>query len=83
MLLLFRWHCDSEHRVRGRNPTQGDTLYDWSVKMGLVGLINKSKEDYKILRSAIHAYDMRNAEGSFVMIDNVFYEAQFCKVSSE
>jgi len=25
---------------------------------------------------------MRNTEGSFVLLDNLFYEAEFCRVSS-
>ncbi|KAF7638170.1 hypothetical protein Mgra_00002396 [Meloidogyne graminicola] len=29
----------------------------------------------------LKAYDMRNVEGSFVLIDNLFYEAEFCRVS--
>ena len=33
-------------------------------------------------RIGIRAYDINNPEGSFVMIDNIFYEASFCKVSS-
>lgn len=33
-------------------------------------------------RIAIRAYDIRHPEGSFVMLDNIFYEAEFCKVSS-
>ncbi|CAK5066845.1 unnamed protein product [Meloidogyne enterolobii] len=30
----------------------------------------------------LRAYDMRNTEGSFVLLDNLFYEAEFCRVSS-
>uniref|UniRef100_A0A914MC51 MAM domain-containing protein n=1 Tax=Meloidogyne incognita TaxID=6306 RepID=A0A914MC51_MELIC len=29
----------------------------------------------------LRAYDMRNTEGSFVLLDNLFYEAEFCRVS--
>lgn len=32
-------------------------------------------------RIGIRAYDVRNPEGSFVMLDNLLYEAQFCRVS--
>ncbi|KAI1715433.1 MAM (Meprin, A5-protein, PTPmu) domain protein [Ditylenchus destructor] len=32
-------------------------------------------------RIAIRAYDISHPDGSFIMIDNIFYEAQFCKVS--
>ncbi|KAL3110696.1 hypothetical protein niasHT_010708 [Heterodera trifolii] len=29
----------------------------------------------------LRAYDIKNSEGSFVMLDNINYEAQFCKIS--
>ncbi|KAI6224418.1 MAM domain and Concanavalin A-like lectin/glucanases superfamily domain-containing protein [Aphelenchoides fujianensis] len=32
-------------------------------------------------RLAIRAYDIGNPDGAFVMLDNIFYEAQFCKVA--
>ncbi|CAD5226328.1 unnamed protein product [Bursaphelenchus xylophilus] len=32
-------------------------------------------------RLAIRAYDISHPEGSFVMVDNIFYEAQLCKVA--
>uniref|UniRef100_A0A183CQR1 MAM domain-containing protein n=1 Tax=Globodera pallida TaxID=36090 RepID=A0A183CQR1_GLOPA len=31
----------------------------------------------------LRAYDIRNTEGSFVMLDSINYEAQFCKVSTD
>lgn len=34
-------------------------------------------------RIAIRAYDIKNKEGSFVMVDNIYYAATFCKVSSK
>ena len=34
-------------------------------------------------RIGIRAYDIRHPEGSFVMLDNLLYEAQFCRVSSQ
>ncbi|KAK0398099.1 hypothetical protein QR680_002427 [Steinernema hermaphroditum] len=32
-------------------------------------------------RLGIRAYDIKNAEGSFVMIDNIIYDASLCKVN--
>uniref|UniRef100_A0A914Z293 MAM domain-containing protein n=1 Tax=Panagrolaimus superbus TaxID=310955 RepID=A0A914Z293_9BILA len=34
-------------------------------------------------RIGIRAYDINNPEGSFVMVDNIYYYASFCKVSIE
>ena len=36
-----------------------------------------------MFRLGIRAYDINHPDGAFVMVDNIFYEAEFCKVASE
>ncbi|CAD5219314.1 unnamed protein product [Bursaphelenchus okinawaensis] len=40
--------------------------------------IPKREEPFRL---AIRAYDISHPEGSFVMLDNIYYEAEFCKVA--